>query len=290
MSMSGRVSGPLLGTPLVALALAMMAGVSLAAPFTDVGGPSGTGDTTDDVGVAWGDYDSDGDLDLYLSKDNSPNKLYRNNGNGTFTNVGGTSGTANNGVGRGVAWGDYDSDGDLDLHLANEGPNRLYGNNGDGTFAEVGGASGTADGGIGRGAAWGDYDNDGFLDLYLANNGVNRLYHNEWNGTFTDVGASSGTADAGNGVGVAWADYDSDGDLDLYLANDNGTNRLFRNNGNGAFPEVAAAAGCSDTGRSSGVAWGDYDNDGDLDLYVAKYGTANRLFRNNGDGTFSMSL
>ncbi|HWN80554.1 MAG TPA: VCBS repeat-containing protein, partial [Candidatus Udaeobacter sp.] len=104
----------------------MMAGVSLAAPFTDVGGPSGTGDTTDDVGVAWGDYDSDGDLDLYLSKDNSPNKLYRNNGNGTFTNVTAQAGINRPARGWGVIGLDFTGDGLADILQANdEEPNQL---------------------------------------------------------------------------------------------------------------------------------------------------------------------
>jgi hypothetical protein len=273
------------------LAIGLAPARILAAPFTDGAGSTGTGVATNDRGVAWGDYNNDGYVDLYMSKDNNLHRLFQNLDGSGFFDFGG-SGTNGPSAGRGVAWGDYDNDGYLDLYLANEGTaNRLYRNNGNGqTFTESGGTSGTADTGNSKGIAWGDYDADGYLDLYVANYGsANRLYHNNQNGTFTDVGGPSGTADTGNSNGVAWGDYDNDGDLDLYVANDNLTavNKLYRNNGNGTFTNVATASGTNDSGSNMGVAWGDYDNDGDLDLYMTKYGTANRLFRNNGNGTFS---
>jgi len=141
--------------------------------FTEVGAISGTDDSGNDgYGVAWGDYDNDGDLDLYLANAGSANRLYQNNADGTFSDVGTASGTGSNGDGRGAAWGDYDNDGDLDLYLYlsnSSGGNRLYRNEGDGTFADVGVASGTDDGAYGHGVAWVDYDNDGNLDLYVAN-------------------------------------------------------------------------------------------------------------------------
>ena len=256
--------------------------------FLEVGASAGVDDAGTGEGAAWGDYDGDGDQDLYVVNYGSANKLYRNNGNGTFTEVGVSAGVADTGNGNGAAWGDYDNDGDLDLYLTNNGTNRLYRNNGNGTFTEVGAAAGVANVGYGIGTAWGDYDNDGDLDLYVVNYGsANLLYRNNGNGTFTEVGVAASVNNAGTGYAAAWGDYDNDGDLDLYLANNGTANRLYRNNGNGTFTEVGAAAGVADAGSGFGVAWGDYDNDGRLDLYLTNFGQPNRLYRNNGNGTFT---
>ena len=260
--------------------------------FTNIAASVGVADGQDGQGVTFGDYDNDDDLDLYMKKRfGANNRLYQNNGSGIFTDVAVSAGVAD-GSGDshgGVAFGDYDGDGDLDIYGTNFGSaNRLYRNNGDGTFIEVGGAAGVNDAGQGAGVSWGDYDNDGDLDLYLANDGgANRLYRNNGDGTFTDVASSAGVADAGPARGVSWGDYDNDGDLDLYVTNRNSANQLYRNNGNGTFAEIGAAAGVDDTGHGVGMTWGDYDNDGHLDLYVANFGSANRLYRNNGDGTFT---
>ncbi len=129
--------------------------------------------------------------------------------------------------------------------------------------------------------AWGDYDNDGDLDLYLARrNQANILFRND-NGTFVDATGGTPLGDAGTAQGVAWGDYDNDGDLDLYLANYGQANKLFRNDGGGTFVDATGASPLGDTGSGAGVAWGDYDNDGDLDLYLANQGQANKLFRND---------
>ena len=258
--------------------------------FAEVGASAGTDDASDSRGAAWGDYDADGDLDLYVSNWGSANRFYLNNGDGTFTEQGAATGTNDAGLGTGVAWGDYDNDGDLDLYLANQNtPNRLYRNEGDGTFTDVGPASGTDDAGSGRSVSWSDFDDDGDLDLYLVNySGVaNRLFQNEGDGTFTDVGATSGTDDLGSSVSATWGDYDNDGDPDLYLSNHLSANRLYRNDGGGMFTDVAAASGTADLERGRGTAWGDYDNDGDLDLYVVNFDSGNLLYRNEGDGTFT---
>ena len=200
-----------------------------------------------------------------------------------FSDVTDIAGVGCTGSSRGVAWGDYDNDGDLDLYVANYNEaNVLYRNNGDGTFTDV-----TSEAGVGcishsYGVAWGDYDNDGDLDLYVANYGANVLYRNNGDGTFTDVTSEAGVSCTGSSLGVAWGDYDNDGDLDLYVANHYEANVLYKNNGDGTFTDVTGAAGVGCTGSSYGVAWGDYDNDGHLDLYVANNG-ANVLYRNNGN-------
>ena len=263
-------------------------------------------------GVAWGDFDGDGDLDLYQANmsvgDPAPNHLFRNDGAGVFTDIGPATGTDDDDSARSVAWVDYDNDGDLDLYLCNDGPNHLYRNDGEDPwlpgqwlFTDVAPANGT---GIGddrytMGCAWGDYDNDGDPDLYLVNynSGANALFRNDgpdgedW--LFVNVAAVMGVADAENGLGCAWGDYDGDGWLDLYLTNQ-GPNRLYhRVAGVESFDEVGAAIGngLDDGSYSGSCAWGDYDNDGDLDLYMANHWTnpqddwvPNRLLRNDGAG------
>jgi hypothetical protein len=248
--------------------------------FTDVAAGVNVDDSGNGQGAAWGDYDDDGDLDLYLSKWGGANSLYQNNGSGTFTDIGGI--VADTGNGYGVVWGDYDNDGDLDLYLSNHNSaNQLYRNDGGGAFTEVGSGAGVADTGTGRTAGWGDYDNDGDLDLYLTNYGTNQLYRNDGGGSFAIVGGS--TADGGYGMGMAWGDYDDDGDLDLYLTND-GTNHLYRNEGGGTFTDIGGTT--ADPGSGKGAAWGDYDSDGDLDLYLVT-NPANRLYQNDGAGAFT---
>ena len=239
--------------------------------------------------VAWGDYDNDGDLDLYVARDNLPNLLLQTDADGTFSNVAEEAGVADSGRGRMAAWADYDSDGNLDLYVANFGPgntisNPLYRNNGDGTFIEVGQEAGVADQGQAQGIAWADYDNDGDQDLFVANRDeASRLYQNGGDGTFTDVTVHSGvTMDTAGGV--AWGDYDSDGDLDLFVTGGDccEAGKLLVNDGSGRFT-VALSLGSG----IGGVAWGDYDNDGDLDLYQAQAGNSNLLWNNRVDGAFT---
>ena len=235
-------------------------------------------------GVAWVDFDGDGDPDLYVSHD-GPNLLLRNDGAGGFTDV--TAPPLDDpGNGGAAVWGDYDNDGDPDLYLVNYlSPNRLLRNDGAGGFTDVTGGGPLGDAGPGQGAAWADYDGDGDLDLYLVNYGKpNKLFHNDGGGVFSDA-TSGPLADNGWGLAAAWGDYDGDGDPDLYITND-GPNRLLRNDGGGAFTRIAGLV-IEDSGPGQGAAWGDYDNDGDLDLYVANYGMPNKLIRNDGRDVFT---
>jgi len=285
-------------------------------------------------GVAWIDFDRDGWMDLYLvngghweelvqGKRTVSNALYRNNGDGTFANVTDKAGVGNRRWGMGVAAGDYDNDGWVDLFVCNYGPNTLYRNNGDGTFKDVTAAAGVGDGRWAVSASFGDYDADGRLDLYVTNTvqfdykhpdpmechyrGItvqcgplgmvgdsDILYRNNGDGTFGDVSKKAGVSDVtpSYGLGAIWSDYDNDGDLDLYVANDQMANFLFRNQGDGTFEETGLFAGAafSDDGTaqgSMGVDFGDYDRDGLLDIYITHFSDDyNTLFRNLGQGRF----
>ncbi|MFA5859593.1 MAG: FG-GAP-like repeat-containing protein, partial [Elusimicrobiota bacterium] len=224
--------------------------------------------------VAWGDYDNDGDLDQLAGK-NGYNRVYRNNGDGTFTN---TWTSSENEQTQSVAWGDYDNDGDLDQLIGNVGQvKRIYRNNGTGTFTSVWTSAET---GNTSSVAWGDYDNDGDLDQLVGNYSQNRIYRNNGDGTFTSIWISP---ESETTLSVAWGDYDNDGDLDQLVGN-NGQNRIYRNDGNGTFTSVWTSA---ETENTTGIAWGDYDNDGDLDQLVGNYNQPNRVYRNNGDGMFT---
>lgn len=201
----------------------------------------------------------------------------------TFTDVTDSAGIGLGGK-RGVAWGDYNNDGNLDIYVSNH--NVLYVNSGNGTFTDVTDSAMVWWGG--EGIAWGDYDNDGDLDLYATDwFSSDALYRNESDGTFSNVVDSAGLCNPGHGSGTAWADYDNDGDIDLYVVNNEGDpNALYRNDGNGLFTDVTDVAGVGDTGYGRAVAWGDYDNDGDLDLYVTNLFSNSLLYNNQGDGTF----
>jgi hypothetical protein len=252
--------------------------------------------------------------------------LYRNNGNGTFTDVTAKAGVGNERrYGMGCAVGDVDNDGDPDLYVTNFGPNALYRNNGDGTFTEIGRKAGVDNPLWGTSAAFADFDRDGRLDLFVANyldftlakhkrcgevarklvsychpdayDGVpDVLYRNNGDGTFRDVTREAGIwTTEGKGLGAIWVDYDQDGDPDLYVANDSVRNFLFRNNGDGTFSDVTlfSGTGYSEEGRPQagmGLAAADADGDGRVDLFVTNLSNeTNELYRNNGDGTFTVA-
>lgn len=288
-------------------------------------------------GVAMFDYNNDGLLDLYFTNGSRlpdmnksdprfHNRLYRNNGDGSFTDVTAQAGVAGLRYSIGVAVADYDNDGYQDLFVTGADGCQLFHNNGDSTFTDV-----TVHAGLARvhpdlvssfspAAGWFDYDNDGHLDLIVINylrwsastepscmsNGVraycspdsypglpNLLFHNNGDGTFTDVSESSGIfKHVGKGMGVAFADYDNDGFLDIFVANDTFRNFLFHNNGNGTFTETGLLSGVAypENGRGvagMGVDFRDIDNDGLPDIFeTAMYNDNFLLFKNMGKGQF----
>lgn len=282
-------------------------------------------------GAAFFDYDGDGLLDIYLvnSADlpgsHSPtppiNRLYHNNGDGTFTDVTEQAGVGDTGYGAGCAVADYDNDGDLDLYVTNFGANLLYRNNGNRTFTDVTQHAGVGDSRWSLGCAFADYDSDGFVDLYVANyidfdfethtdctqKGVatycppesfegspDILYRNNGDGTFTDVTTTTGVYNKdGKGMGVVFGDYDNDGDVDCYVGNDAGENFLYQNKGDGTFTNVGWMAGveADENGNvqgTMGVDFGDYDNDGLLDLVAVNYQQQpNALYRNDNGSFFT---
>ena len=241
---------------------------------------------------SWADFDRDGDLDLAVSIKTGEIRLYRND-RGTFTNIGPAVGLPVSGAEmRGLSWGDYDGDGWFDLYAgatkATEA-NLLFRNEGGRRFVAQD-LDPVAPGRSARQSSWVDYDNDGDLDLFTADRaGPNALFRQDA-GRFVRVGADRAGDDARPTVGACWFDYDRDGDLDLFLANQAGaTDALWRNDGD-RFVDVAPALGMDRPGRpvddgSVGCAVGDYDNDGELDLFVTSYGV-NILYRNKGDGRF----
>jgi enediyne biosynthesis protein E4 len=270
-------------------------------------------------GTAWGDYDGDGYPDLYvvdvaapltaspqeLAASTGGNRLYHNNGNGTFTDVTARAGVGFKGVGMGAAWADYDNDGKLDLVVTSYGGITLYHNRGDGTFQDVTHKAGLDKfHGFWTGASWGDYDRDGNVDLYVCGYVKyafqpefagkssrqfteyvpfmlnpssfpperNLLFHNNGDGTFTEVAHKAGVDDlTGRSLNAAWADFDGDGWPDLYVANDISENKLYLNQHNGTFKDASQSTWVNEYRGSMGLAVGDWDRDGDLDIFITHW-------------------
>jgi enediyne biosynthesis protein E4 len=307
--------------------------------FTDVTESAGVGDTGHGLGVTVGDYDNDGDPDLYLNN-YGPNVLYRNNGDGGFTDVTANAGVANgHRVGAGANFLDMDADGDLDLFVSNyikfshdqavlrtrlgfriypsprdyaPDPDTLFRNNGDGTFTDVSQAAGIArHAGPGMGTVCADYDMDGDTDIFVGNDvEANFLFRNDGNGHFEELALLAGVAfDFGGlehgSMGVVCADYDNDGRLDFHVTSyQQELATLYRNIGAGQFQDVTLQTRAG-TGTRQRVTWGnalvDLDNDGDRDLFIcrgdlddnveqfedlAEYGSANLVLMNDGAGRF----
>jgi hypothetical protein len=272
-------------------------------------------------GVALFDYDNDGYLDIYFvnsltvelarAHKKTASALYHNNGNNSFTDVTSKSGLGDVGFGMGVAAGDYNNDGAVDLYVTCLGPDHLFKNNGNGTFTDVTMKAGVNDPRWSTGAAFLDYDKDGNLDLFVSNYvgfdfdhlpefGVGRtcqfkgvpvqcgprglpgagdsLYHNNGDGTFSDVSKKAGVSDPNGyyGLGVICSDFDEDGFVDIFVANDSTPNFFYHNNGDGTFKEIAFISGTAVNESGSeqgcmGVTLGDYDHDGKLDLFITNF-------------------
>lgn len=246
-------------------------------------------------GAAWADYDNDGDLDLYITnREDSVNLLFRNNGDGSFVRVMDSALVADKGNSTGSCWADVDRDGDLDVFVARRDKqhNLLFSNNGDGTFRKITEGSIVNDGGDSRTCGWADADLDGDPDLFVGNAHEQSFYYrNDGSWRFTRLTAGPFVTNKGYTYGTSWADYDNDGDFDLFVAHVLEPNLLYSNDGKGTFQNALGVTLSNDTGASKGNAWGDYDNDGDLDLIVAN-GTPGRqnfdfLYRNDGSGAFN---
>lgn len=251
----------------------------------------------DNWSASWGDYNNDHYPDLFVTNydANQPNSLFTNNGNGTFSKV--TTGSIATELASSLAatWGDYNNDGYLDLFVANNlgYQNFLYTNNGDGSFTKNTSQPFSTDDAYGHGSLWADFNNDGYLDLFISDympTKPNLLYVNNGDGSFTKNTSSTIALGAAHSIGASTADIDGDGDLDLFVPNDGENNFLYRNDGNFEFTRLTGSAVSSETNKSVGSSWADSDNDGDLDLFVANAGDQNnRLYINNGSGTFTLS-
>jgi hypothetical protein len=267
-------------------------------------------------GVAWGDYDDDGLVDLLavnsagyiagsavIDRDAAGVRLYRNRRGGQFDDATAAAGIDFVGLGMGAAWGDYDSDGDLDLYITALGKNALYINLGDGRFEDITERAGVQDERFSSGSSWADYDRDGDLDLYVCNYidfvvrdadrsrtdstwgdqpytmnpsayepAPNSLFRNNGDGTFTDVARQAGVDDPnGRSLSASWTDFDNDLWPDLYVANDVSENAVFRNRGDGTFEDIGAASLAADYRSAMGLAVADFDDDLDQDLFITHW-------------------
>ncbi|NOT33731.1 MAG: T9SS type A sorting domain-containing protein [Candidatus Eisenbacteria bacterium] len=262
-------------------------------------------EASDTVCSTWADYNNDGLLDAFVSGlDQHHGLLFQGAAPGIRIPNTATLLSGSGVKSTGCAWGDYDNDGHVDLVisllsgvLGMSGGNRLFHNRGDGTFEEVTGVPPTTISEFHHHPTWSDFDGDGDLDLFFATGAVGSvgpdfMYRNQLvetgTATFTLITGGALAGDSRDSQTLSWADYDNDGDLDCYAINYTSVpNQLYRNDG-GTFTKITTGSIVTDTGPAHGVTWGDFDNDGDLDVYVARdLTTADRHYRNNGDGTFT---
>ncbi len=262
------------------------------------------GETDQSKQILWVDYDNDGDKDLFVTNMNAPNRLYQNDGSMNLTDVTAAAGLhVENDPSYGATFGDFNNDGWLDIYVANHSlgtgcncTNYLYQSDGDGTFTDITTATTAEADALSFCSAAFDFDKDGDQDIYTAIDRFfsNSLLANDGNANFSDVSAASGTNIVIDAMNVGLGDYDNDGDEDIYVTNTPGGNVLLCNQGDGTFSDCTAAAGVG----FFRVGWGgnfvDYDNDGDLDLYVSSMralaNEPNALYENQGNGTFTEPL
>ncbi|MGB4851565.1 MAG: FG-GAP-like repeat-containing protein [Ignavibacteria bacterium] len=249
--------------------------------------------------VNWIDYDNDNDLDLFIStgyRYGDNNYLYRND-NGTFTKIYDQPLVHDSLPSDGSSWGDFNNDGLPDLCVVNwwNKINLLYQNNGNGNFVFLNASPVSSLQSYSETCSWGDYDNDGLLDLFITNsdglNHRNFLYKNTGS-AFVKIDTGATVSETAYSRGVNWIDIDSDRDLDLFVCREgNRVNFLYKNNGNGYFTKITNTALTSEAGEFWSGSWGDYDNDGDPDLFVTNNGNQkNSLFRNDGNFNFTKIL
>jgi len=272
--------------------------------FVRVNGVPVVQDAAETVCSSWADVDNDGDLDAYVTALNGQGgRLYRRTV-GTWTIDAGSGITGDTIEGVGCAWADYDRDGQLDLVISTitgalgmTTGNRLFHNLGNGTFQEILSSPVSATGSH-HNPTWADFDGDGDLDLFFASGpvgstGLDHMYRNMLVETsvadFQPITTGTLATDPRDSQVLSWADYDNDGDLDCYAINYTSVpNQLYRNDGASGFTKILTGAIVTGVGASHGVAWGDFDNDGDLDVHVARdLGQPDRYYRNEGNGTFT---
>ncbi len=252
---------------------------------------TGLNDTGDTYGVSSTDFNNDGFADVFVANNNG-SRLYKNSGNGFFSDVTNVAGVNDTEPNRSALWFDYDNDGNTDLYLTTINiigatkKNKLFHNNGNGIFTRIT-SSNLEYAARSTNATATDFNNDGWLDVMIAHTSGNVKLFKNTNGNFEDVTAPSGINFSGNGVSCVWGDYDFDGDDDVYIVARNGISQFYKNNGNGIFSDVTSTAGVANNANGQSASFGDYNNDGWLDLVVVNQLVPIRLFQNNGNGTFT---
>lgn len=264
--------------------------------FTDVGVTMGVADPGAAQGVTFVDVNNDGYLDIFLANNNTPSKLWINNGGTAFTESSTAWGVNLNVPTRGISCGDFDNDGFVDVMIGNWQQNIMLFKNSGTAFVNFSTNAGVAFMSYGGSINWFDFNNDGKLDVLFANNGMppryNYFFRNDNLTSFTEVALSVGLNDSSSTLALASGDYDNDGDLDMFLGTQSFpgsllTGILYQNNGNGTFTNVTQTSGVTTDYYTWGAEWGDYNNDGWLDLYLASTTGFNQLYKNNGNGTFT---